>query len=423
MRLKRTIKWIAIAAVVALVVTTFVRGGLPWTGQEVTEDLNLGIPTRVEQVQRKSLSSTVGYRGTVEAKGSVTLVPKVNATIREILVEEGDSVQAGDVLVTLDDRTFLANDEGMVQKKAGIKTTVGFLNQSIATFENTNPQAQKLESVRGQYAFLEEEMEKMGILLAHGAIPQDAYDKVQLEKETAGHQVKELEAMVTSTLDQLTHERNMASIQLKELEAMTQEMNIQLQETQVVAPLSGIVRQIFYQPHDLYRTGTPLVIIDDTSDYVVKVSVGERDAARIQLEDLVMVTLRGNDNTLTGKVTKTPAFLHPVARTGEVEVTLENARGINLVVGASATVDFIQQRVDDGLVIPAAAVKDLGNRQLVYVVKEETVEEREITTGLSAHNETLVLEGLEELENIAVQNLNQLYHGAKVFVFEGVGNQ
>jgi hypothetical protein len=30
---------------------------------------------------------------------------------------------------------------------------------------------------------------------------------------------------------------------------------------------------------------------------------------------------------------------------------------------------------------------------------------------------------LEEFETIAVQNLNQLYHGAKVFVFEGVGNQ
>jgi hypothetical protein len=93
------------------------------------------------------------------------------------------------------------------------------------------------------------------------------------------------------------------------------------------------------------------------------------------------------------------------------------------VVGASASVDFIHQRVEDGLVIPSAAIKTLGNRQLVYVIRENTVEERDIVTGLSAHNETLVLEGLEELENIAVQNLNQLYHGAKVFVFEGAGNQ
>jgi multidrug efflux pump subunit AcrA (membrane-fusion protein) len=63
------------------------------------EDLNLGIPTRMAQVERKDLVSTVRYRGTVEANGSVTLVPKVTANIRDILVEEGDWVQAGECLL------------------------------------------------------------------------------------------------------------------------------------------------------------------------------------------------------------------------------------------------------------------------------------------------------------------------------------
>jgi hypothetical protein len=71
----------------------------------------------------------------------------------------------------------------------------------------------------------------MGILLEQGAISQDAFNKIQLEKETAGHQVRELEAMVSNTLDQLTHERNMAGIQLRELEAMAQEMGYHLEET------------------------------------------------------------------------------------------------------------------------------------------------------------------------------------------------
>ncbi|MDW7670691.1 MAG: efflux RND transporter periplasmic adaptor subunit [Bacillota bacterium] len=423
MRNRIIVKRVVILAVAGLIIGTVVRGGVPFGSKETMEDLNLGIPTRMMQVERKDLVSTVRYRGTVEANGSVTLMPKVTANIRDILVEEGDWVQAGDVLVTLDDRTMLANEEGLIQKMEGIRTTAGFLNQSIATFENTNPQAQKLESARGQYAFLETEVEKMGILLEQGAISQDTFNKVQLEKETAGHQVRELEAMVSNTLDQLTHERNMAGIQLRELEAVAQEMGYHLEETQVVAPVSGTVRQIFYQSHDLYRTGTPLIIIDDTSDHMVKVSVGEKEAARIGLDDPVLVILQGHENQLTGKVTKTPAYLHPVARTGEVEVTLEKGQGTNLVVGASASVDFIHQRVEDGLVIPSAAIKTLGNRQLVYVIRENTVEERDIVTGLSAYNETLVLEGLEELENIAVQNLNQLYHGAKVFVFEGAGSQ
>lgn len=423
MRLPRAFKWLIIVAVMALGVTTLVRGGLPWAGKDTAEELNLGIPTRLAQVEKKDLTSMVRYRGTVEAKASVTLMPKVTANIRDILAKEGDSVQVGDVIVTLDDRTMQSNVDGLSQKMEGLRTTVSFLSQSIGSFENTNPQAQKLESARGQYTFLEEEVAKMSILLEHGAISQDAFNKVQLERDTAGHQVRELEAMVASTLDQLTHERNMASIQLNELEVMAQETGHQLEETQVVAPVSGTLRQVFYQPHDLYRTGTPLIIIDDTSDYLVKVSVGEVDAAQIGLDDPVLVTLRGNDHLLRGKVTKTPAFLHPVTRTGEVEVTLEKVQGTNLVIGASASVDFIHQRVEEGLVIPAAAVKELGSRQLVYVVNNETVEEREVTTGLSVHNEILVLEGLEVLESIAVQNLNQLYHGAKVFVFEGAGNQ
>ena len=410
-------------AVAVIIGTTLVRGSLPWAGKETEEDLNLGIPTRLAQVEEKELISMVRYRGTVEAKGSVTLMPKVTANIRDILVKEGDWVQAGDLLVTLDDRTMLAKDDGLGQKMEGMRTTVDFLSQSIDTFENTNPQAQKLESARGQYVYLEAEVKKMGILLEHGAVSQDAFNRVQLEKETAGHQVRELEAMVANTLDQLTHERNMAGIQLRELEAVAQETGYQLEETQVAAPVSGTVRQVFYESHDLYRTGTPLLIIDDTNDYVVKVSVGEKDAAGIQLGDPVMITLWGHEYQLRGTVTKTPAFLHPVARMGEVEVTLEKSSDTNLVVGASASVDFIHQRVEGGLVIPSAAIKKLGDRQLVYVINENTVEERDIITDFTAHNETLVLEGLEVLENIAVQNLNQLYHGAKVYVFEGAGSQ
>lgn len=270
-------------AVAVAIGTPLTRNGLPWAGKATEENLNLGVPTRLAQVEDKELISKVRNRGTVEAKGSVTLMPKVTANIQDILVKEGDWVQAGDLLVILDKRTMLSKEDGLNQKMEGMITTISFLTQSIVNFENTNPQAQKLESVRGQYAYLASEVEKMSMLLEHGAISQDAFNKVQLEKETAGHQVRELEAMVANTLDQLTHERNMAGIQLKELESMAQAAGYQLDETQGEAPVSGTVRQVFYESHDLYRTGTPLVILDDTSDYVVKVSVGEKDAAGIQL--------------------------------------------------------------------------------------------------------------------------------------------
>jgi HlyD family secretion protein len=418
---RKIFKRIIVLAAAGLIIVAVVRMRLPF-GKTEMEDLNLGIPTRVMQVERKDLVSTVRYSGTVEGSGSVTLIPKVTATIRNILVEEGDRVVMGDVLITLDDRHLQAAEEGFSQKMEGLRTTIRFLNQSIDTFQTTNPQVQKLESARSRYTYLEGEVEKMGILFEHGAIARDTFETIQLEKEAAGYQVQELEAVVSSAVDQLTHERNMISIQLKELDAMEEEMGLNLQETQVIAPLTGTVRQIFYQQHDLYRTGTALVIIDDNSDYVVKVNVGEVDAARIRLEDPVLVTLRGIDGQLMGRVTKTPGYLQPVTRTGEVEITLERSDIAVLMTGASATADFIHQRAE-GLVIPSSAIKQLGHRQLVYVVQGDTVQERNIRTGLSAQNETLVIEGLEEFENIAVQNLNQLYHGAKVFVFEGVGGQ
>ena len=423
MRKRKILKWVMVLAVAVLIISTVVRGVLPFGSREKTEDLNLGIPTRVAQVERKDLASTVRYHGTVEGSGSVTLMPKVTAAIREIQVKEGDRVQVGELLITLDDRSLQASEEGIDQKMEGIRNTVHFLNQSIATFESTNPQVQRLESARGRATYLEGEVEKTGILYQHGAIARDAYDQIQLEKETAGYQVQELEAMVSTALDQLTHERNTAGVQLKELEAMADELGYQLAETRVISPISGTVRQVFYQPHDLYRTGTPLLIIDDTSDFVVKVSVGETDATRIQLGDTALITLSGRDGQTTGRVTKKPGFLHPVTRTGEVEIALDQTEHPSLVVGASATVDFVHERADNGLVIPSSTIKQLGQRQLVYVVEGDVVQEREIRTGLSAHNETLVLEGLAESETIAAQNLNQLYHGAKVFIFEGAGNK
>jgi transcription antitermination factor NusG len=106
-------------------------------------------------------------------------------------------------------------------------------------------------------------------------------------------------------------------------------------------------------------------------------------------------------------------------RIGEVEIGIAKFVGMDIAAGTSAEVKFITDEVKGGIVIARNTIKKLKDQEFVYVVENHVAQEQPIKTGLVEGDKVEIIEGLMGREKIAVNNLNRIYDGAKVYIAKG----
>jgi RND family efflux transporter MFP subunit len=121
------------------------------------------------------------------------------------------------------------------------------------------------------------------------------------------------------------------------------------------------------------------------------------------------------DEIFEGKVIRLAPSLDPATRTLRAEVGVDNG-GRNLRPGMFVEVTMIAERRHEVPVVPREAVADRGGRKVVFVVKAQKVEQRDVALGLGDDHVVEVRGGLEPEERIVVKGLETLTDGARIRV-------
>lgn len=329
---------------------------------------DLGVPIEITEVKKEKLTEKISYIGTIYPRDTVEVSSKVSAEILAMEVQEGDFVKKGQVIAKLEDAHIVSK-----------------LNTTQA----------KIDTMEFNLQYLKKEEEKYGILFEEGVISEGAYDKIK-------------------------HEGGMVEMQLKELYALKDELAVNLKDTLLTAPISGVVKKIHYSVGDLAVMGKPIAVIDDVSALLVKVNVAESDLAKIREGIPVFLTILGMEDKVAATVTKIMPSLNPKTRIGEIEIgSIKLEENVQVMVGSSVETEFIINEINEAHVIAADAVKQLTDRAVVYKVEKDAVSEVPIKTGMRMGDKIQVIEGLKEGDKIAIKNMDKLYEGAKVYIFKG----
>jgi Cu(I)/Ag(I) efflux system membrane fusion protein len=169
----------------------------------------------------------------------------------------------------------------------------------------------------------------------------------------------------------------------------------------VYTPLSGIVIEKIVQQGQYVNVGDTLFNIADLSTVWVEVEVYENEFPNIktgQMVDIVSQSYPGK--TFRGRVAFIYPFLDPKSRTVKARVELPNP-GLRLkpdmFVNAS-----IKVPLGSSIVVPASAVVDTGQRQVVWVeMKAGVFAPRDVKTGAKAGDNIQILSGLKAGEKVA----------------------
>ena len=411
-----------------IVITILVLGsiGLAALSCNGGADSEASAENQIATVQRGDLTVDITASGNLALSVTEDLAFEIPGTIAEItvaevLVEEGDSVEEGQLLARLDTSEW--NDMLIGLKRDLLQAEIDLKNAELTLEEaEDDTYVTSTGDIREQYT------------------DPDEIDILEMKVE-------------------------LAEARLEDAQQALDEANVKSPE--VVAPFDGFVTAVNVDGGDEVKTGTVAVSIADPNKFEVDILVSELDIVDVELGDTASVAVDALDITIPAEVThisptatiqsgvvnytvrvelesletvmqaiteampdiseipsgELPAFMQQAIDSGEMtqeeaEARLEQMRqqmqqaqaeqlaaleNIQLREGLTVTVSLVVEEATDVLLVPNAAVTTQGGQTFVQVVSSDgTVEQRTVTTGISDWQYTEVSEGLSEGEEVVV---------------------
>lgn len=196
---------------------------------------------------------------------STIIAPKVSGYIAQVLVQDNQHVQAGQVLARIDDRDFRANLDQASAKLAAADAEVDHLNAQLAEQEAIIAQAEA--GVTSAQATLDlaklddtryEEMAKVG----YGSQQQAQQATTHLREH--GADVNRQQAVLLAAkrqIDVLKTQQKLAAAQLQQARAVEHKAQLDVEYTTVVAPIDGTVGARSLRVGQFVQAGTQLMAV------------------------------------------------------------------------------------------------------------------------------------------------------------------
>lgn len=326
------------------------------------------------------ITESVYASGVVKALGQYSVFPTVNGTVTELLVEAGDTVKAGQILLRIDDRT-----SGSAQSSAEAQVRLLEANASengpvIAQLRETVDQArEKLQLDSLNYA-------RQQALWKQQIGSQAELDQRELAYTTskAGYQraLKALEEGRNRLRVEAEVARNNASMTRAGSDDRTPRSLI-----------DGIVYDVLIEPGELATPQRPIAVIGSATDVYLELEVDERDIALIKPGQLVHVSLEIHDsNVFHARVTRVIPLMDERSRTFTVEARFEE-RVPSLFPNLTAEASIVLDTKESALTIPASYLVDddhvltAPDERTPVVIGARDLERVEILSGIDSTTE------------------------------------
>jgi RND family efflux transporter MFP subunit len=326
------------------------------TQSEATGAIDQGAPSPVlvttSAAARKTFYHELICNGTVEAENIALVGFEVPGIINDIPVQNGQWVSKGDLLARLDSRS-----------------------QELA-----------LEGARN--GIIRARIELEDFLLGYSS----RYDSTSLPP-----QVMET-ARIRSGLAE-------AELRVKELE-------LQLEKTQITAPISGRLIDLLARPHNPTASYEYLCRVVDEGSLQVVFGVLESELHMVEPGTRVEISpFAAAEKMVPGRIKHINRM---VDKDGMVQVTARLEQNTNSILPGMKVRVLVQKSLPNQLVIPAEALTSRQNRDVVFVRRDSLAYWQYVTAGARNTREVVILEGLEEGDMVIVAGNATIGHEAWV---------
>ncbi|MDR3368458.1 efflux RND transporter periplasmic adaptor subunit [Rhodoferax sp.] len=319
------------------------------------------VQATVITVAKATLPVVATAPGNVIAQQQAMISSRLMGFLREISVQEGEHVKAGQKLFAVDPTDI----QGQVSMaRAG-------LSQAEAA----------LADAKNDY-------DRYGALYKDEAIPKMQWDKTRLQYQTAQQQVSIARASFETASSQMRY-------------------------ATVTAPFAGVITQKLANAGAMAAPGQPVLMLENTDKLQVQTQVSNDVYAQLKLGASVAISGEGQGGTdIVGTIANLVPSADPVTHSHLVKIDLP--KDSSLRSGSFVQVAFkLGER--DGLRVPDSAVLSRVGITGVFVVDAQGIAKyRMVRTGTANAGQVEILAGLVTGEKVVTSSASALQNGDKV---------
>ena len=201
-----------------------------------------------------------------------------------------------------------------------------------------------------------------------------------------------------------------------QLDVLSTQYRQLVQNTQLVAPISGVVTARNYDNGDMYG-GNPILTVEQTNPVKLIVNISENFYKLVKKGQKVDIALDAYEGeTFTGQITIVYPTIDTSTHTFPVEITINNnSQKVRPGMFARATVNFGNAK--HVLVPDLALVKQIGaGDRYVYVYKNGTVSYNKVELGKHIGDKYEIISGVEPDDQVVIAGQSRLANGREVEV-------
>lgn len=348
----------------ALLLVLALALGATGCGDKAPEVRPVGADVSCETLtlERETLPVSVTAVASVEPETRVHVSTRMMGRISALHVREGDVVNKGQRLLTVDAADLMAKRD---QVEAGIR-------EAKAVVANAEAMAARFEN-----------------LLAAKAVSKSQYDDVMtgLERARAGQ---------------------------AQAEAARAELDVHLSYLDIRSPADGVVTRRMVEVGDMAAPGHPLLFVDVLDSMKIVARLGEKDVGAVSAGDRARIEVSSlDDATNSVEVARVIPSANPGSHTYDVEFLVDNPDG-HLRPGMFARAVFTVG-TREGVLIPRSAVIERGQLTGVFTVDADGLAQlRWIRLGDVVGDRVEVVTGLRGDETLILSSAQPLAEGDRV---------
>lgn len=418
----RLLYWL-IGGAILIIIILFVARSMGLVGKPKEMEVEFA------KAKLTTITEKVSASGTVQPVTEVKLAPEVSGEIRELLIEEGDSVNRGQMLVKIRPDIWLSqlerSEAALNQQKANFVSSQAALSRAEATFIRAQQEYERQKKLWDEKVISEAEWQ----------LAQQNYKVAENDLKSAKQSLEASRYVVRSS------------------EASVREARENVQLTSVTAPMDGIVSKLSVKKGERVvgtqtMAGTEMMRIADLNIMEVRVDVNENDIVRVHLGDTALidvdayssqnkifkgvVTLIANtakEKTTTDAITEFEVRI--LMLQNSYQDLIDSGSRYPFRPGMTASVEIMTNRKDGVLSVPLAAVttrnpddkgedpeQESGNQNsqevsnqprnqekkedkvVVFVNDNGTAKLVEVKTGISDYDNIEITSGLKDGDEI-----------------------
>jgi RND family efflux transporter MFP subunit len=367
-----------------------------------------GVRVKISTVQSGIIEESSDFIASLKSQRSVTLQPRIQGQVTQILVKSGDSVPEGAAIIQVDRTPQAAIALNKIVPPA-------FLMQ----LANARATLKSLEAERPSYVanvqLYQQNYEKFVSLAQQGAVSRQSSNQFANRLAIAKTSLDAIDSRIQAQRSNILQAEK--SLQQANVNTQTQ----QLQSDKITAPLSGTVGNIAVKVGDLVNTSTQLVNITQNRPLEVNISVPLQQGPQLRKGMPVEVM-----NTQGEKLGRSRVFFIAPNASNEtqgilIKALFDNPNGQLRADQLLRARVFWNQR--PGILIPTTAMTRIGGDTFVYVVETETspqgvsqqvARQRRVKLGEIKGNNYQVLEGLQPEDKVIISGLLNLRDGVAI---------